>query len=319
VPLSAGALHAQDPPYSVEQLVRLLESRIFAEDRILERVSASCLGFRMEAEAERRLRQAGASDELIEELGGVCVTLPYGVATIRLSPRNLELPVGAVQELRAQPLSEDSTVVAAVPLEWSSSDPAIADVFGNGIVVGKAPGEALVAARTQGGISGTMRLVVVPDTLGLYTSGKSVGTAAALGTVVPGGGELYTGNTVKGAVILGGAAAALAAGFLITSEDTLPAQPALQENCVNASCVLQVQSVSQVETTRSFLVAGAVVAGALWVYGLWDGIRTAKRSRPTYQQSPNPLGASAIEFLPRDGIRAAGNGEVDLTLVRIRP
>jgi hypothetical protein len=316
--LPAGRLHAQDPPYSVDQLITLIQSRVFSDERILERVSESCLGFRLDEEAETRLRSAGASDELMSGLREACVSLPYGVEFLRLRPAQLELPVGDVQELRAEPLSEDSTLLGPVPLAWSSTDTAVADVFGNGIVVGKAPGEAIIAARTEGGVEGTMRVLVVPDTLAV-SLGKSVSAAAALGVVVPGGGEFYTGNTAKGGLILAGSAAAIAAGFLITSEDTVASEPVLNETCVDGSCVLEVASASQVEKKKDMLVVGAAVAGALWAYGLVDGILTAKKSKPSPARPADRFdGGLSVQLLPEDGIRVGRAGSVDLTLVRLR-
>ncbi len=319
LPLLAGPLRAQGQAYSVDQLIRLVQSRVFTEERILGVTEESCLAFRLDDKTEARLREAGASDELINGLRDACVSLPYGVESIRIDPQQLELPVGLVDELRVTALDADSNVVRNVPLEWSSSDTTIAAVFGDGIVVGKIPGEALITARIEGSLEGTMSLRIVErDSAAIAVKrSKSTTTAAALG-VIPGGGEFYTGNTTKGAIVLLGSAAVLAAGFLISSEDTLPAVPLVSGSCEETSCLLQVKSVSEVQTT-SFVVAGVVVAAALWAYGLVDGIRAASRSElvPAEPGASGDAGLS-LEFLPRDGIRVSRAGDVDLTLLRVR-
>jgi len=321
LPLLAGPLRAQgDQPYSVEQLIRLIESRVFSEERILGLTQESCIGFRLDADSEARLREAGASDALIEGLRENCVRLPYGVESLRLSPDSLELSVGRVRELRAIALDDDSLAVNNVPLEWSTSDSTIASVFGDGIVVGKAIGQAVITARVEGSMSATMRVYVVEATaedLAAVSTGKSATTAAVLG-IIPGGGEFYTGNTTKGIVILGGSALALAAGFLISSEDTLPAEPLLQESCEDTNCTLTLSAVSDV-STKSFAVAGIAVAGALWAYGMIDGIRAAKKSQTTTPEPTLP-GSQGLSFqlLPADGVRVDRWGRVELTFVRVQ-
>ena len=320
LPLLAGPLRAQgEQPYSVEQLVRLIQSRVFTEERILGLTQESCIGFRLDAVSEPQLRAAGATDALIEGLRDNCVRLPYGVETLRISPDSLELALGRVQQLRAIALDDDSIAVNNVPLDWSTSDSTIASVFGDGVVVGKALGSAVITAQVEGSLSATMRVSVVEATAEeiAVANAKSPTTAAVLG-IVPGGGEFYTGNTTKGIVILAGSAAALAAGFLITSEDTMPAQPLLQESCADTNCTLTLAAVSDV-TTKSLAVAGIAVAGALWAYGLIDGIRTAKKSQATTTEPTLP-GSQGFSFqlLPADGVQVDRWGRVELTFVRVQ-
>lgn len=320
LPILAGPLRAQgQQPYSIQQLARLIESRVFTEERILGLTQESCIGFRLDATSELQLRDAGATDALIEGLRDNCVRLPYGVESLRISPDSLELAIGRVQQLRAIALDEDSIAVNNVPLDWSTSDSAIASVFGDGVVVGKALGSAVVTVQVEGSFSAAMRVRVVEATAEeiAVANAKSPTTAAVLG-IVPGGGELYTGNTTKGIVILAGSAVALAAGFLITSEDTLPAQPLLQESCAEANCTLTLAAVSDV-STKSLAVAGIAVAGVLWAYGLIDGIRTAKKSRATTSQPTLPQSQGfSLQLLPADGVRVDRWGRVELTFVRVQ-
>lgn len=310
---------AQDPAYSLDQLERLVESGIFSSERILERAAESCLGFRLEGGAEARLRRAGASDELIDGLRKVCVRLPVRVVEVRIGPQDLELPVGAVRALAVEALRSDSTVLEDATVVWSSADTAIADVFSNGIVIAKSLGATTISARAADDVVGTMALRVVDarDAPSGATYGKSPAAAAVLGTVVPGGGEFYTGNSAKGAIVLLGTAGALAAGILLSSEDTVPADPLISETCEDGSCSLEVTPVSQVETNPAVLAVA--VAGAFWAFGLIDGVLTARRSGPpaTAEMIPARSGLS-IELLPSDGVRVNRAGEVDLTLLRVR-
>ena len=316
--LFAGPLFAQSQPYSVEQLIRLVESRVFTEERILGLVEESCLAFRLDEESEAQLSAAGASEELMARLREACVSLPYDVESIRVIPDTLTLPIGRVYELGVRALDADGIVLNDVPIMWTSSDTLVASVFGDGVVVGKTLGSAVVTAQVEGSISATMRLQIVeaaPEVV-VMSGAKSPTTAAVLG-IIPGGGELYTGNTAKGIIILGGSAAALAAGFLITSEESSPAQPQMIESCEDTFCVLQVANVSEV-TTTSLAVVGIAVAGALWAYGLVDGIRTAKKSEATTREAVIPGDAGlSFELLPSDGIRVSQAGAVDLTLLRV--
>jgi hypothetical protein len=156
--------------------------------------------------------------------------------------------------------------------------------------------------------------------------GKSVATAAALGVVIPGGGEFYAGNTVKGAVVLAGVAAALTAGYLITDDDTLNVTRSAElPDCDTPNrCVYSVGSEFRVKETNN-LAYGAAVAGAFWLYGLVDGIRSAKGYRPEPAMEPegpmaeeqNGLDVS-LEWLPRGGILYRANGDLELTLLRVR-
>jgi hypothetical protein len=304
---------------ALAQLVRLIQSRVFTEERILGLTQESCLGFRLDEASEAQLRSAGATDALMDGLRDNCIRLPYGVESLRVAPDSLELAIGRVQQLRAVALDADSIAVNNVPIDWISSDSSIASVFGDGVVVGKALGLAVITAQVEGSFSATMRVSVVEATAEeiAVANAKSPTTAAVLG-IVPGGGEFYTGNTTKGIVILAGSAVALAAGFLITSEDTLPSQPLLQESCADTNCTLTLAAVSDV-TTKSLAVAGIAVAGALWAYGLIDGIRTAKKSQVTTSEPTLP-GSQGLSFqlLPADGVHVDRWGRVELTFVRVQ-
>ncbi len=328
-------LEAQDrQPYTLDQLKRMVETGVFPDGRILALARESCIGFTMDAESRSELREAGASEGLIASLRQICVRLPLVVTTIVVTPAELELPVGASRPLRAQALAADSSRLANVAFEWSSEDTIVADVSMDGMVVGKAPGMTRILVSTADGPSKRTPVRVVRavaaeasagDTASLAVerrSGKSAGTAAALGFVIPGGGEFYSGNTAKGVVVLLGAAGALTAGYFITSDDVLATKltPTATPNCdvQQSSCTISVDKQTEIEETRQ-IVIGAAIAGAFWLYGLVDGIRSANRA-PVTAGEPGGEGESglSLQLIPADGLRVSASGDAELTLLRIR-
>jgi hypothetical protein len=330
-------VHAQERlPYSLDQLEQMIQSGVFADGRILMLVRESCIGFRMDEEATQRLSEAGASQGLIASLRRVCVNLPRVVTTVVVSPEDLEVPVGASRILRAQALAPDSVQIPGVLFEWSSEDTVVAEVSMGGVVLGKAPGATRVVAGTEEGPAGAalVRVVAAPvaevgraelDTVAEppAAAGKSIATAAALGVLVPGGGEFYAGKTAKGAVVMLGAAASLAAGYLISSEEVLDVSYTASgvESCdpASGSCTYPVSRDEEVEETRQ-IVIGAAAAGAFWLYGLIDGIRNARayESAPSEDAEDDMSQAPSLELMPPDGVRFTARGEVELTFIRIR-
>ena len=325
-----AALQAQErPPYSLDQLVELVRSGVFSDDRIIELSGRSCLAFRLDQTAVSRLLTAGAKEGLVDGLKGVCRKLP---ATVMLDPAEVELDVGGVDTLTARALTSDSIRILGIDLDWSSDDTTVAVVSDSGAVTAIAPGQTQVRAipsEAPEGVAGVAMVRVMAlaatndslraDSLGVVeTSGKSAGTALALGVVVPGGGELYSGNVVKGLAIMVGSAGALTAGLLISDEDLLSVERHVQDNTCDAdqgTCSLTSGNEAEVEET-DYLVVGAAVAGALWLYGLIDGIRAASSDRSAGEAFPESQQLS-LRLAPADGIRYGTGGEVEVTLFRL--
>ncbi len=334
-PIWPGQLQAQDrQPYTLAQLIRMVEPGVFPDGRIITLARESCLGFTLDAEARRQLRQAGASEGLIANLRQVCVSLPRVVQSVVVTPAELELSVGGSSVLRAQALAPDSSQIANVAFDWSSEDTIVADVSMGGTVVGKMPGATRIRVGTENGPWATALVRVVRGTpaegeaVGLdpldveRVGGKSAGTAAALGLFVPGGGEFYSGNTAKGVVVLLGAAGALAAGYLITSQEELSMtlSPTAPQSCdpLAAFCRVSVSKESEIKETRQ-IVIGAAVAGAFWLYGLVDGIRSAKRAPGALLEGEGEGDPGlSLELVPADGLRLTASGDTQITLIRIR-
>jgi hypothetical protein len=178
--------------------------------------------------------------------------------------------------------------------------------------------ERLRAARATDELITGLRTACVREARS-GVSGKSVGTAVALGVVVPGGAEFYAGNTEKGIVVFLGAAAALAAGYFIASEDVVSESYRLNAppECVGATCTYgEVEGTQEVETTRQ-LAIGAAVAGAFWLYGLIDGVASVKAAAAGSARA-SAGGRPSLELVPCEGLVAWREGRAAVTLVRIR-
>jgi hypothetical protein len=343
--LAAGVseLQAQEerPPFTLDQLTQMVESGVFSDQRILFLVKEACLGFRLDDEAAGKLRASGASEGLVANLRNrsQCVKLPRAVTFVAVARAELAIATGSTGILRAQALDPDSAAIPNVVFEWSSDDTTVAVVSQGGVVMGRSPGMTWVRAVSPEGPVGMARVNVSAavarqpaeptDTLGTRSlGGKSPTTAGALGFLLPGGGEFYSGNTAKGVVVLLGAAAGLATGYFITSEEitgfqystaTPTATCQVDPGTGNTLCTYSATRTDTIKETRQ-IVIGAAVAGAFWLYGLIDGVRSAKRSRatPASQLPGDETPDLSLELMPVDGLRVTFMGDVELTLLRVR-
>lgn len=324
-------LQAQDrDPMTLDQIVRMIGSGVFSDTRIITLANENCLAFRVNDEAIRRLVDAGGSEALVEALGRSCVRIPQVVTYVTVNPAELQLRVGANAIVRATALSPDSSPIAGVNIQWSVADTGVADVSAGGTVLGKRPGRTRVVASTLEGPSGSAELTVVRRTAAttpddeaeeeLPPGAKSVGTATALGVFIPGGGEFYTGNTTKGLGIVVGSAAAVVASLLISSEDTidLAFTPTTSQPTGPGSAQVYTGDFEATIDETSYFVVGAAVAGALWAYGLVDGILAARKSRrpPAGGELDEDPGLS-LQVAPIDGVRVGPDGTTEITLIRI--
>lgn len=72
------------------------------------------------------------------------------VASVRVRPSLVVTYVGAEAPLRATLEAEDGTVLTGRPITWTSSDPSVATVSAEGVVVGRAGGTAVITATVEG-------------------------------------------------------------------------------------------------------------------------------------------------------------------------
>jgi hypothetical protein len=74
--LTPDGIQAQEgQPYTLDQIEGLIEAGL-SPSVILDMVRPDCLAFRIDTAAEERLRSAGATDEFVEGLRGVCFRGP---------------------------------------------------------------------------------------------------------------------------------------------------------------------------------------------------------------------------------------------------
>jgi hypothetical protein len=141
-----GQERQQRPPFRLAQLLELVESGVFPDERIVFLANQSCLGFRLDEAAEASLREVGATDQLIAGLRGVCVRM---LATVVVRPAEVRLEVGASRILRAEALDQDSARIANVVFTWTSEDSTIAEVSSGGVVLGLAAGSCSDSQRVR--------------------------------------------------------------------------------------------------------------------------------------------------------------------------
>lgn len=84
---AAPAAQAQSNPYSLDQVVSLLQGGATGP-RVIELVRSSCLSFRVTPAAEQRLRTAGADAQFLRSLRGVCARISGAQSTTRPTRNN---------------------------------------------------------------------------------------------------------------------------------------------------------------------------------------------------------------------------------------
>jgi hypothetical protein len=120
--------------------------------------------------------------------------------------------------------------------------------------------------------------------------------AFCLACLVAGGGHFYTGETVKGAVLLGAAAAGLIGGAVLSS-DGGDEFGDCEYNPETFEC--------EPKGGKTPLLIGAGIAAASWIYGIVDSRPSAQRINT---RNGMQVGAAAIETQPWLGLREGGFG-----------
>ncbi len=83
------------------------------------------------------------------------------VAEVSISPAELSVVQGSSGGLTVNLRDAAGRPLSGRTVEWSSADPSIAEVSGNGVVEGRAPGTTLVRAAAEG-VEGTADVIVLP-------------------------------------------------------------------------------------------------------------------------------------------------------------
>ena len=291
---------AQGEPFTMEQLDEIVRSGAIAESRVVTIVTERCIAFPADGESMRRLRASGASESVLAAVRDACRILPGEPRWIRLEPNAVTVFTGIPIRLRVTALAPDSTMLDGVFVRWESSDSSVVAVRPDGTLEARTPGVAEVRARSRNDRVSEPATVLVTRR---PPERKSTSTALVLGTVVPGGGQFYTGHGLKGALLFGGSVATTLAGFVVTSEDVRVVGPAPPGCALN--CTYDVTYTRK----RPAVVPALVAAGGLWAYGILDAVLQAKATQET--RGPRP----AMRFFASHTVRP--DGSVDMPIIQI--
>lgn len=98
---------------------------------------------------------------------------------------------------------------------------------------------------------------------------KDPGRATLYGFFVPGGGQWYAGERGRGAFLLVGSAAAVVGGAALSNFELNYDYTCGSGNCIDPNAY---------DPNYTPLLVGAGIAGALWLYGLLDAPKAARRA-----------------------------------------
>jgi hypothetical protein len=113
--------------------------------------------------------------------GGELALPPEPVASLTVTPDTLTLVVGDSRKLTATLLNRAGSPLTGRPVEWSSSDTALARVDGDGVVTGIAAGFVFVTATSEGLADTASVAVVGPGRLGHREAGVHHGDRRRIG------------------------------------------------------------------------------------------------------------------------------------------
>jgi hypothetical protein len=103
------------------------------------------------------------------------------VGALAVAPTRLSLQVGEAARVRAMPRDAAGAALESAVM-WSSSDPTVATVGGDGRVVAKGPGSATITAQSEAKIAtAVVSVAALPTPPAAPTGGAPVGGAAAAG------------------------------------------------------------------------------------------------------------------------------------------
>lgn len=298
--LSPASLQAQDLPYTLEEVRRIVASEVVPEERIVALLSERCIAFAADAPTLEALATAGASPRVLEAVSAACHILPGEPRWVWVEPDTVALVVGERLSLAARGLSPRREPVPQVAVSWASDDPQVAAVDSRGRVTAAAPGMTRVTAEATNGLRASVRVWVREPVEHRPWNPR---VAAALGTLLPGAGQFYTQRPVKGLALLAGTGVSLALALTLSSEET----QVVDERCVDGRCDY---TLTQVER-RPFFWPGIGLAAALWAFGVVDGVRVSSASAVERDAR-----APRLELFAAP--RAAADGAWDVPAVSLR-
>jgi hypothetical protein len=268
---------AQGRPFTLDDLLEIVRSGVIAESRIVALVGQRCIAFTADEQHLGRLGAVGASESVLTAVRGACRILPGEPRWIRVEPVTVNAIAGSPVRLRAIALSPDSAVIDDAFIRWESSDSSVVDVLPDGTLEARSAGIVEVRARgTNDQVSDPATVVVTRPVL----ARKSTTTAVLLGTIVPGGGQFYTGYGLKGALLFGGSVATAVVGFLVTSDEVSLSNP------TPPSCTPTCTYTVTFEKKRPAVIPTLIAAGGLWAYGIVDAALQARATQEALGPEP---------------------------------
>lgn len=266
----ATEARAQARPIALEELEEVVRSGAVAQARVIALVRDRCVAFTADEASARRLREAGATEPVLAAVREACRVLPGEPRWVRIVPPSAEVRVGATAQFKAVALAPDSSEIANPLLRWTSSNPALARVSADGRVTGQAPGVAFVTAIATNGMTAGATVLVTGPLPSLAR--KSTGTAIALGTLVPGGGQFYVGQGFKGGILFTGSVATAVVGLAVTTDKSSVITP-------DPDCLERCAYTITHERNRPAVIPTLIAAAGLWAYGIVDAAQQARATQ----------------------------------------
>lgn len=285
--------------YRVGDLVRAaaaldsVPADVSRSDRALTSLYRGLVAFSRDDRPAARASFARALDELPSLRLDATVHSPSRVAVFdqvrdqRITEWRREASVAESEGDRSEALARWSAILGANP----GDDQARA-------AIGRLAGQSAVPARLEAPAPERTEPETEADSPAAEdeSAERSATTAALLGVALPGAGEFYAGRPARGAVVLGGVAGALAAGFLITR---------LEVDCrsVPQDGVCPPEDVLGETEVRPYQTAGIAAAVAIAIAGAIDAALGVQ----------NRSGTNGLS----SRIERAADGGVDVTLLRL--
>lgn len=263
----------------VESLVGGVRNGQISEARAVAILGGSCIAFEVTAFVVTDLRQAGATDTLIQALNDACVDRP-SVASVTIEPARSIMELGSRLDFALRIVGSDGAALEDRPVVWSSTDDQVASVTRAGTVSARSPGLVEVSAEAEGQRA-LAQVRVLPPT---YSSAGVLAT----GILLPGAGQFRVRRPIRGVLTVLGTAGAIAWGYGKEETTQFCLSPVGQDGTCPPSDVLRE------EVGRPNLVPGIAVGFALMVLSAIDASAHARsENAEAARLRADPFGSDA--------------------------
>ena len=291
---------AQAQPFTLDELVEIVRAGAIAEARIVTLVGQRCVGFEADDENLAGLSDAGAREPVLAAVRRACRVLPGEPRWVRAAPATVNVTVGGPIRLETTAIGPDGAEIPGALLRWTSSDSSVVHVGPDGALEARRTGVAYVSAVGSNGIaSEPVTVVVTPQPI----ERKSTTTAIVLGTIVPGGGQFYTGHGLKGVLLFAGSVATAVVGLAVTTDNVSLIGP------TPPSCTPSCTYTVNYEKKRPAVIPTLIAASGLWAYGIVDAALQARATQEARGTRPE------MRFF--SGGRVNPDGTIDVPVLQI--